>query len=128
MFGLGIWEITIIIILIVIFIKPADLPAFLYRIGKLYGQFSSYYNKLRFQIDKTRRSLEQEINLHSKEADKDAFTAAPGKKKVKTSQTAAEDKHRKTAPYGQNAVNNDKITKNKAKKGGKQNGRDKTHY
>ncbi|OHD63328.1 MAG: hypothetical protein A2096_15780 [Spirochaetes bacterium GWF1_41_5] len=44
MFGIGFSEIIIIGIVILIFVNPADLPSFLRKAGKLYGEITGTYH------------------------------------------------------------------------------------
>ncbi len=46
MFGLGIWELIIIIVAVVIFVKPEDLPKFFRKVGKLYGDLKRYNDEI----------------------------------------------------------------------------------
>jgi len=57
MFGLGFWEIIIICIAIIIFIRPEDIPKFAKKAGKLYGDIKRYYHDFFYQFKK----IEQEI-------------------------------------------------------------------
>ncbi len=48
MFGIGFFEILIIVFLILIFIKPEELPNFVRKAGKIYSQIkNAYYSFLR---------------------------------------------------------------------------------
>lgn len=58
MFGLGIWEIVIIIVAILIFIKPEDLPGFFRKVGRIYGQIRQYNR----EISKKLREIEHDLN------------------------------------------------------------------
>ncbi len=39
MFGLGFWEIIVILLMVIVFVKPKDLPRFARKIGRYYGKF-----------------------------------------------------------------------------------------
>lgn len=43
MFGLGIWEILVIVAVVVIFVRPSDLPSFLRGLGRSYKRFRDLY-------------------------------------------------------------------------------------
>jgi len=49
MFGLGIFELVIIAAVVLVFIRPEDLPRFLHRVGKLYAQLKDFYNIIRYK-------------------------------------------------------------------------------
>lgn len=46
MFGIGFWETIAIIIIIIIVIKPEDIPKFVYRAGKFLGEIKRSYDIL----------------------------------------------------------------------------------
>jgi Sec-independent protein translocase protein TatA len=46
LFGLGIWELIIIFIVVILFVKPEDLPKFFKKVGKLYGELKKYNDDL----------------------------------------------------------------------------------
>ncbi len=46
MFGLGLWEIVIIVVAAIIFIRPRDLPTFLRNLGKLYRRITDLYKDM----------------------------------------------------------------------------------
>jgi sec-independent protein translocase protein TatB len=46
MFGIGLGEIVLIILLLIIFIKPEDLPKFFRTMGKIYGEAKKAYNEV----------------------------------------------------------------------------------
>ena len=45
MFGLGFWECIIIVVGVILFIKPEDLPVFIRGIGKAYGTLTHIYKQ-----------------------------------------------------------------------------------
>jgi Sec-independent protein translocase protein TatA len=57
MFGLGIWEIVIILLAVIIFIKPEDLPKFFRKVGNVYGQIKRYNREVVRKI----RHIEYEV-------------------------------------------------------------------
>ena len=42
MFGLGFWEIVIVLLVVFLVVKPEDLPRFFRKLGKLYQQVTSF--------------------------------------------------------------------------------------
>jgi len=58
MFGLGLWEIVIIIVAVLIFIKPEDLPGFFRKIGRIYGQIKQYNR----EMVKKLREIEHDVS------------------------------------------------------------------
>ena len=53
MFGLGLGEIIVIVIALVVFVRPKDLPRLARRLGRAYGQ-------LRAQLSDFRETLERQ--------------------------------------------------------------------
>ncbi|GHU64754.1 hypothetical protein FACS189447_02290 [Spirochaetia bacterium] len=46
MFGIGFSEIIVVLLLIIVFVRPDDLPKFLRTLGRLYGKAKRAYNEL----------------------------------------------------------------------------------
>ena len=46
MFGIGFGEILVVLLIAIVFIRPEDLPKFLARAGRLYGQLKRMYNEV----------------------------------------------------------------------------------
>ena len=46
MFGIGFGEILIVLLVTIVFIRPEDLPKFLARTGRLFGQLKRMYNEV----------------------------------------------------------------------------------
>ena len=65
MFGLGLWEIVIILIVIIIFVRPRDLPKFFRNLGKMYRQITNLYKNM----SETMKNVEVEINKSAIAAD-----------------------------------------------------------
>ena len=59
MFGIGFGEILIILLIIIIFIRPEDLPKFLRSAGKLYGQLKRMYNEVMETKDKIIKEIDE---------------------------------------------------------------------
>ena len=53
MFGIGLWELIIIGIVIIVFIKPKDLPRFMRKIGKIYKDLQGMNTMVKKQINDT---------------------------------------------------------------------------
>lgn len=58
MFGLGFWEIVILVLALIVFVKPVDLPKVFYRVGRIYGQLQEFNRTMR----QTMRSYEREFD------------------------------------------------------------------
>lgn len=46
MFGIGFSELAIIALVLIVMIRPNDMPAFFRKMGKLYGQIKSAYKEI----------------------------------------------------------------------------------
>lgn len=72
MFQIGLFEIVILILAVILFINPKDLPAFIYKVGQLYGNVQRQIRQIqgkyhRFEASMRSRELqneEQELNKH----------------------------------------------------------------
>ncbi len=58
MFGIGFMEIIIILLVILIFIKPKDLPCFFKRIGRLYQEVTGLNNDLKKEINEIKEEID----------------------------------------------------------------------
>ena len=65
MFGLGLWEIVIIVVAAIIFIRPRDLPTFLRNLGKLYRRITDLYK----DMSEMMKNVENEIRKPAVTAD-----------------------------------------------------------
>jgi Sec-independent protein translocase protein TatA len=65
MFGLGLWEIVIILVAVIIFIRPRDLPTFLRNLGKMYRRITNLYKNM----SETMKNFEAEIRKSADAAD-----------------------------------------------------------
>ena len=72
MFGIGFGEIVVIFIILIIFIKPEDLPKFLRSAGRLYGKAKKMYN----EVIQIKNQIIKEID---EAATLDAPSASPSK-------------------------------------------------
>lgn len=59
MFGIGISELLVILCLIIVFVRPRDLPKLFRRLGRMYAQAKDFYD----QIAATRDDLINEIEM-----------------------------------------------------------------
>ncbi len=67
MFGIGLWEIAGIVVVLLVFMRPQDIPAAVRKLGRLYGRLTSMSGKLRMEIDRGIREAEQEDERSSGE-------------------------------------------------------------
>lgn len=64
MFGLGIWEVVVIIIVAIVFINPKDLPKLARKIGQWYRKLKNMTGKISEEF----KDLEKEINGTSEDS------------------------------------------------------------
>jgi Tat protein translocase TatB subunit len=57
MFGIGPWEIVVIVIVALIFIRPSDLPALLRKVGRFFAELRG----LRDDVTKSLSELERDL-------------------------------------------------------------------
>ncbi len=67
MFGIGLWEIAGIVVVLLVFMRPQDIPAAVRKLGRLYGRLTSMSGKLRMEIDRGIREAQQEDEQSSGE-------------------------------------------------------------
>jgi sec-independent protein translocase protein TatB len=72
MFGIGFSELVIIGLILIIFIKPEDLPKFFRSAGKLYGQLKKAYDDVVLVKDKILKEIDEAATLEEKAADQAA--------------------------------------------------------
>ena len=70
MFGIGLSELILIFLVLIIFIKPDDLPNFLRKAGRFYGKAKKLYNELIQVKDKVLKEINEAATLE--EASKNA--------------------------------------------------------
>ena len=63
MFGIGFGEILIVLLIAIVFIRPEDLPKFLARAGRLYGQLKRMYNEVIEVKDKIIKEIDDTGSL-----------------------------------------------------------------
>lgn len=56
MFGLGFWELALIVLAVIVFVKPKDLPGLFFKIGRMYGELQGLTRSVRGMM----RSIEEE--------------------------------------------------------------------
>ena len=83
MFGLGLFEIIIIAVAILLFVRPEDLPKFMYRLGKFYGRLQALYNDFKNQVQRVIEVEKKKEDLPQHIPGEDVFIY----KKDKTSHT-----------------------------------------
>jgi Sec-independent protein translocase protein TatA len=59
MFGVGFSEIIILFLVVIIFVRPDDLPKFLRMAGRLYGKAKKAYNELVLVKDRIVREIDE---------------------------------------------------------------------
>ena len=63
MFGIGLSEIILIFLVIIVFIRPDDLPKFLRSAGRFYGKAKKLYNELTQVKDKMLKEIDEATSL-----------------------------------------------------------------
>ncbi len=93
MFGIGFFEIILIIFVVLIFIKPKDLPNFIRSIGRFYSQIRNAYLSVLRAINSYNDEVKNMIQLDTKidEEKPVAKKAKTGKKGEKKSKSVAAD-------------------------------------
>jgi Sec-independent protein translocase protein TatA len=62
MLGINFSEFVVILCVVVIFVRPRDLPRFFYNIGKVYAQLKDAYKQLVRTRDEVLQDLKSEID------------------------------------------------------------------
>jgi sec-independent protein translocase protein TatB len=75
MFGIGFSELVLIGLILIIFIKPEDLPKFFRSAGKLYGRMKRAYDDIVTVKDKILKEIDDAVALEDKTAEKAAADA-----------------------------------------------------
>jgi sec-independent protein translocase protein TatB len=63
MFGIGFSELVLIGLILILFIKPEDLPKFFRSLGKIYGQMKKAYNDVVSVKDKILKEIDEAATL-----------------------------------------------------------------
>ncbi|MCX7656110.1 MAG: hypothetical protein N2Z76_06260 [Treponemataceae bacterium] len=71
MFNIGFLELIIIFVVILIFIRPRDIPKFFRTLGRIYGGLKKYYEEMKKMEHHVITELEEEIQSvpHKKKND-----------------------------------------------------------
>jgi sec-independent protein translocase protein TatB len=68
MFGVGFSEIVIIVLLVIVFIKPEDLPRFFRTVGRWYGKAKRAYDEIGKVKDQVLKEIDEAVDLEEKKA------------------------------------------------------------
>lgn len=71
MFGLGFWELAIIALVVLIFVKPEDLPKILRKIGYYYGRIKEIGRSVQTQIEDSKTFFWDESDTSNKQTKKE---------------------------------------------------------
>ena len=74
MFGLGFWEIVAIIVVVVVVVRPRDLPSFVRKLGRIYGRILDLHRL----FTKTMRDAERQIRSEAQEAPQESGSELTG--------------------------------------------------
>ena len=66
MFGIGFSEILVIVVVLLIFVRPEDLPKFIRKAGHLYGKAKKMYNEIMQIKDKILQEIDEAASLEEK--------------------------------------------------------------
>jgi sec-independent protein translocase protein TatB len=77
MFGIGLSEIILVILIVIIFIKPDDLPKFLRSAGRLYGKLKKTYNEIILVKDRFIKEINETVTLEEQTSANAPKIAAP---------------------------------------------------
>jgi sec-independent protein translocase protein TatB len=66
MFGIGFSELVLIGIILIILIKPEDLPRFFRSVGKIYGRMKGAYNDVISAKEKILKEIDDAVTLEEK--------------------------------------------------------------
>jgi sec-independent protein translocase protein TatB len=82
MFGIGFSEIVVILLVMIIFIRPDDLPKTLRALGKIYGKLKSMYDEVMDTKDQIMKEIDEAANLDEPFADSKHAVLTEEKKEV----------------------------------------------
>lgn len=83
MFSIGFWETIIILIAIIIFVKPEDIPNFVRKIGKIIGELRTLYEEFIdnfVKIDNNRIKHPQDAHIPEEYKEKKLIRKKRGRK------------------------------------------------
>jgi len=92
MFGIGFSEIVTIFLIIIIFVRPDDLPKFLRNAGRLYGKAKKFYNELIQVKDRIIKEMDEATTLEEKPKDTPKISSeiiTPETKTIMTSEAVS---------------------------------------
>ncbi len=83
MMGIGFSELVVIVLVVLVFIKPEDLPAFFRKLGKIYAELKKGYDELTAVKDDFIREVEAAARIEEEapapaEAGTQASPTSPG--------------------------------------------------
>jgi Sec-independent protein translocase protein TatA len=78
MFGIGFPELVVIFLVVIIFIRPDDLPAFFRKLGALYGKAKRAYDEVAEMKDDFVRAVNEAASLEDKSGPADGRAAEAG--------------------------------------------------
>lgn len=55
---MGWQEIAFIVVLVIVFVRPRDIPALLHKLGYVVGQAKSYMNEITQEIERTQHNID----------------------------------------------------------------------
>ncbi len=76
MFGIGISEMAIIALVVMVLVRPEDLPAFFRKLGKFYGKVKSAYQEVVSVKDQFIREMDIAAAVQEAESQKPAISVA----------------------------------------------------
>ena len=63
MFGIGVSELLVIMVVLIIFVRPEDLPKVMRSIGKTYGKIKKFYDEIIMVKDKVLKDIEDAASI-----------------------------------------------------------------
>ena len=71
MFGLGFWEVVIIVVVLIIALKPEDIPHFFRKVGKIYKEIADFNAQICKMIKDMDTVIEDTETSSEKDSDRD---------------------------------------------------------
>ncbi|HWR11016.1 MAG TPA: hypothetical protein VN445_04305 [Rectinemataceae bacterium] len=91
MFGIGFSEIAIIVLLVIIVIRPDDMPAFFRKLGRLYAQAKKIFKEVTAVKDDFMRQMDIAAALQDEEKPKEVHKPETETTGAKPEDTPAQD-------------------------------------
>lgn len=63
MFGFSLAELIVVFLIILIFVRPADLPEIAHFFGKVFYRFKHWYNEIKASLKEVEKEFTNEINF-----------------------------------------------------------------